>query len=1411
MLRLSIKKTKGETMSRKIMLTVCLLLSSIFVLSAVTLDGMVIDGAAGEPVAGALLQLRHGGMMNFETETDENGQFIFTDLETNNYMLQVEAAGFEPFMEMVELEEDMTMTIELQTGGNPGELTGHLYGIVSYEDGEVAAGLEMVISTWNQNSQPHHVEYETILGEDGSYDFPEIIDFSDYDIMVMLPNMPFVTDIYVEGETEFNFTLEEYEPGETYSLGGTVTDAETGEALEGILIFLHGMQGMMQEAMTDEAGYYLFPEILEGNYNLTVMGNNSGYEHFSAEIEVVEDTVFDIVLTPVEQGELSLSGVVADAETGDVLSGIMINLHAGPGMHYSAVSEDDGSYLIEGLFAGVYSLNAMSEEMEYMHFQTEIEILEDTVFDIQMQAYITGDLVLSGTITSEETGEPLADIMVHLVGENTPGFMLMGISDENGYYVIEGIAPGIYQLTIMGMHGMMLFEAEIEILEDMTYDIVLGENQGGENSLSGVVINAETGEFVPGLEILLQHGWETYVTISGETGNYIFENIGSGNYHVIVNQEGFHQFNEMIEIEGDVVFEITLIPYEQGELSLSGVVTDAETGEAIPGIMINLHAGPGMHHSTVSAEDGGYLIEGLFEGVYSLNAHAEEMQYMHFQTEIEIIEDTVFDIQMQAYETGDLVLSGTITSEETGEPLADIMVHLFGENTPGNMLMGISDENGYYVIEGIVPGFYQLTIMGMQGMVLYEAEIEILENMTYDIVLGENQGGEASIAGMVIDAETGDFIAGVEIYLQRGWETYETESNEAGNYSFTGIQGGNYHLIAGMEGYQQFNEMIEIEGEVLFDIAMTGFETGDYMLSGVVTDAETGETLPEIHIQLFGMQGHHNNTETNDEGYYEITGLYEGVYQLMTWTNGWDQYEPFEVEIEIIDNLVFDFALIPFMLPGSGSLSGTVYDADSGDVIADAFLQLTSIDGGNPGGGWWNHYNAVTDDAGMFEIDNVETGEYILSAEADGYLLSFFDGVINPEDATVIEIIEDEEVVVEMTLVPLVYYTVSGVVMDYVNNVPLEGAAVWAMMPGNGCNHWAVAEAITDDAGSYTLEVPQGDYIFAAEYGEQGPEDFMRQFYDHKQSPVNADVVTVAEDIGGIDFDLAMPENYDNRISGTVSVDGGIPANPVLVAAVSGGGNSWEAACVTDMFGNYNLTNLPEGDYYILAYEYDSVPTYYPGVIDFQDAEQVNALGYVTGIDFELIMPESNGVYQVDGFVMNHNDDPVANANVVIMDDDGTVLSYAVTNSDGYYLVNGLPSGNLTGLATKVLYESDEESINVTMTGTADFVIIPETITDAPEDNVAPATVTLTNYPNPFNPETVISFGLAEAGYTTLNIYNIAGQKIATLVQDNLTAGDHSATWNGTTNSGKAVASGMYFYRLQSGENTVTNKMVLMK
>jgi hypothetical protein len=86
------------------------------------------------------------------------------------------------------------------------------------------------------------------------------------------------------------------------------------------------------------------------------------------------------------------------------------------------------------------------------------------------------------------------------------------------------------------------------------------------------------------------------------------------------------------------------------------------------------------------------------------------------------------------------------------------------------------------------------------------------------------------------------------------------------------------------------------------------------------------------------------------------------------------------------------------------------------------------------------------------------------------------------------------------------------------------------------------------------------------------------------------------------------------------------------------------------------------------------------------------------------------------------------------------------------------------------------------------------------------------NYPNPFNPTTNITYDLPDAAIVSLVVYNVLGQEVARLVDGQTqSAGVYRVTWDGLDQSGSKVATGMYFYQLQSGEKQVTKTMILLK
>ena len=85
------------------------------------------------------------------------------------------------------------------------------------------------------------------------------------------------------------------------------------------------------------------------------------------------------------------------------------------------------------------------------------------------------------------------------------------------------------------------------------------------------------------------------------------------------------------------------------------------------------------------------------------------------------------------------------------------------------------------------------------------------------------------------------------------------------------------------------------------------------------------------------------------------------------------------------------------------------------------------------------------------------------------------------------------------------------------------------------------------------------------------------------------------------------------------------------------------------------------------------------------------------------------------------------------------------------------------------------------------------------------------NHPNPFNPTTGIVFGTDRSGAVEVAVFDLMGRRVRTLVDGVLPAGEHRAIWNGDDDTGRAMASGVYVYRLNTGSHQLARRMVLVR
>jgi hypothetical protein len=154
-------------------------------------------------------------------------------------------------------------------------------------------------------------------------------------------------------------------------------------------------------------------------------------------------------------------------------------------------------------------------------------------------------------------------------------------------------------------------------------------------------------------------------------------------------------------------------------------------------------------------------------------------------------------------------------------------------------------------------------------------------------------------------------------------------------------------------------------------------------------------------------------------------------------------------------------------------------------------------------------------------------------------------------------------------------------------------------------------------------------------------------------------------------------------------------------------------------------------------------------------------------------------------------------------DRDGTTLSFQVETGRG--ITQSIKSYSVLN------FETGEYEMRPLVSGQQEYSVIRLGEGDYEEVTPIQKIVLSNNYPNPFNPNTIIYYSLPEEMKVDLSIYNIKGQKVRTIYKGRSGAGKHIVYWNGRDTNEKPVSSGIYFYKLEADNKELTRKMLLMK
>jgi len=234
-------------------------------------------------------------------------------------------------------------------------------------------------------------------------------------------------------------------------------------------------------------------------------------------------------------------------------------------------------------------------------------------------------------------------------------------------------------------------------------------------------------------------------------------------------------------------------------------------------------------------------------------------------------------------------------------------------------------------------------------------------------------------------------------------------------------------------------------------------------------------------------------------------------------------------------------------------------------------------------------------------------------------------------------------------------------------------------------------------------------------------------------------------------------------------------------------------------------------------------------VLVWNDADTLGVYppGTVTGIDFTLEVGGS-----ISGECMSRGG-PLAGYEVIAVERSNLCIQrgfpYAFwlksdsTSGDGSYMIGGLPTGAYFVLATDGCQEmwynnkpdlEDADTVFVTMPDdTPDIDFFLSTAVESDDElTQRPTEFELCqNYPNPFNPGTRVEYTLKKAGHVTLHIYNILGEKVKILLDQDQPAGLYQINWDGKNDKGQSVSSGLYLYKLEVNGFSQAKRMLLLK
>ncbi|MCJ7659541.1 MAG: carboxypeptidase-like regulatory domain-containing protein [Anaerolineales bacterium] len=504
----------------------------------------------------------------------------------------------------------------------------------------------------------------------------------------------------------------------------------------------------------------------------------------------------------------TISGRVV-GQNGNGIGGVLVLSDNGE-LHYAGVrtttTNPDGSFTLLDVQSGSNHLQAKIDGLALSHYWNT------NIADGQIYSNINFTLCPAGGAISgrlvDTGGIGISDALINVFEQTAQGFdngaWATTTTDANGFFATSptdapgpGLPTGVYTVMASKVGLPNVLKNDVVVAAGSTTSNVVLSVVSGTGIITGQITDAASGGPIVGAEVLADNGVIQSVFHTDQHGFYQIFNLPTGSYNVVVKQLGYasgHRYHINV-VDGSITSRIDFgLTTSMGQVS--GRVVD-KNGQPIVGAMIlaDSDQGTGFGNTTTNS-NGEYLLTNIAPMKYYVHATATNLSGLILMAEV-YTGQTTSNINFILGEVSGGI-NGKITKDGVAAPYAAVFVNSSGGSDQMFYRDTIADGNGYYQIQDLPPGTYDVHVYGVPGyinVVRYNIEVG------NDIVTGLNfnlTNGHGFVEGYVSDVQ-GNLLAGATVQLFQltnpgAWIAATTDSN--GHYSAAGLWAGDYNIYA---------------------------------------------------------------------------------------------------------------------------------------------------------------------------------------------------------------------------------------------------------------------------------------------------------------------------------------------------------------------------------------------------------------------------------------------------------------------------------------------------------------------------------------------------------------------------------------------------------------------------------------